>query len=69
MHLRVNLGCVLGTVAIALLMVSNAANALSIKDNHITLRIGSEHPLFLTYMKKISKLSLLRLKNASGQRG
>ena len=38
---------VLGITAAAL-VVGNSANALSIKDNNITLRMGSGHPPFIT---------------------
>ena len=45
---------VLGITAAAL-VVGNSANALSIKDNNITLRMGSGHPPFITYVKEMSK--------------
>ena len=44
---------VLGITAAAL-VVGNSANALSIKDNNITLRMGSGHPPFITYVKEMS---------------
>ena len=42
-------------VAAAVLAVGSAAHAASIKGNEITLRIGSGHPPFITYVKEVSK--------------
>jgi len=45
----------LGAGALALVMLSGAAGAVSIKGDKITLRIGSGHPPFITYVKEVSK--------------
>lgn len=45
----------LGLVAGAAMTVVGTANAFSIKGNEITLRMGSGHPPFITYVKEMSK--------------
>ncbi len=45
----------LGAGALALVILSGAAGAVSIKGNKITLRMGSGHPPFITYVKEMSK--------------
>jgi len=42
-------------IAIGAMAFANSANALSIKDNNITLRMGSGHPPFINYVKSMSK--------------
>ncbi len=37
------------------------ASALKIKDNHITLRIGSGHPPFITYIKQFKAVLIPRI--------
>jgi len=54
-------GVVSASVA-AVVMMSSAANALSIKGNEITLRMGSGHPPFITYVKQMSKFFAPRVK-------
>ncbi len=46
---------VLGVATATALAFGNTANAISIKDNNITLRMGSGHPPFITYVKEMSK--------------
>ena len=46
---------ILGIAATALLIAANTADAVSIKGNNITLRMGSGHPPFITYVKEMSK--------------
>jgi len=46
---------VLGIAATALMVVAQTAGAVSIKGNNITLRMGSGHPPFITYVKEMSK--------------
>jgi len=45
----------IGATAAAVIAVSGAANALSIKGNEISMRIGSGHAPFITYVKHLSK--------------
>ncbi len=45
----------LGAGALALIMLSVSAGAVSIKGDKITLRMGSGHPPFITYVKEMSK--------------
>jgi TRAP-type C4-dicarboxylate transport system substrate-binding protein len=45
----------LGAGALALVMLSASAGAVSIKGDKITLRMGSGHPPFITYVKEMSK--------------
>ena len=52
----------LGAGALALIMLSGAAGAVSIKGNKITLRMGSGHPPFITYVKEMSKYFAPRVK-------
>jgi C4-dicarboxylate-binding protein DctP len=40
---------------------SQSSEALSIKDNEITLRIGSGHPPFITYIKQFKKVLIPRI--------
>lgn len=54
-------------VAITVLTLGNTAHALSIKGNEITLRIGSGHPPFITYMKKMSKFFIPQVKARVGK--
>ena len=49
-------------VAAAVLAVGSAAHAASIKGNEITLRIGSGHPPFITYVKEVSKFFVPNVK-------
>ncbi|MBL6959228.1 MAG: hypothetical protein ISR52_09620 [Rhodospirillales bacterium] len=44
-----------GVVAGVAMSIGGAANAVSIKGNEITLRMGSGHPPFITYVKEMSK--------------
>ncbi len=53
----------LGASALALVMLSGTASAVSIKGNQITLRIGSGHPPFITYVKEVSKYFAPRVKS------
>jgi TRAP-type C4-dicarboxylate transport system substrate-binding protein len=46
---------VVGATALTALMIGGQANALTIKGNEITLRMGSGHPPFITYVKFMSK--------------
>ena len=52
----------LGAGALALVMLSVSAGAVSIKGNKITLRMGSGHPPFITYVKEMSKYFAPRVK-------
>jgi TRAP-type C4-dicarboxylate transport system substrate-binding protein len=45
----------LGVTAAAAIAVSGAADAVTIKGKDITLRIGSGHPPFITYVKHMGK--------------
>ena len=49
-------------IAAAVLAVGSAAQAASIKGNNITLRIGSGHPPFITYVKEVSKFFVPNVK-------
>ena len=44
-----------GASAAAVVMMSSAANAYSLKGNEITLRMGSGHPPFINYVKFMDK--------------
>ena len=46
---------ILSVAATALMVVAQTAGAVSIKGNDITLRMGSGHPPFITYVKEMSK--------------
>lgn len=46
---------VLGIAAASILALGNTANAVSIKGNDITLRMGSGHPPFIMYVSEMSK--------------
>ena len=48
--------------ALGLVMASGAADAVSIKGDRITLRMGSGHPPFITYVKEMSKYFAPRVK-------
>ncbi len=45
----------IGASAAAVVMMSSAANAYSLKGNEITLRMGSGHPPFINYVKYMDK--------------
>jgi len=49
-------------VAAAVLAVGSAAHAASIKGNEITLRVGSGHAPFITYVKEVSKYFIPNVK-------
>jgi C4-dicarboxylate-binding protein DctP len=51
-----------GLAAAAAVGLAGSANAVSIKDNEITLRMGSGHPPFITYVKEMSKYFAPRVK-------
>lgn len=51
-----------GAAFTAALMVSGAANALTMKGDNITLRMGSGHPPFITYVTQMSKFFAPRVK-------
>lgn len=44
-----------GALAAALVAFSATSEAASIKGNDITMRVGSGHPPFITYVKEVSK--------------
>ncbi len=46
---------VLGIAIASLIALSHSASAVTIKGNDITLRMGSGHPPFITYVKEMSK--------------
>ena len=46
---------ILGLAMTAAIVLGGAADAASIKGNKITLRMGSGHPPFITYVKEMSK--------------
>lgn len=43
------------------LLFGESSHALSIKDNKITIRIGSGHPPFITYIKQFKKVLIPRI--------
>ena len=45
----------IGATAAAVFAFGAAAEAASIKGNEITLRVGSGHPPFITYVKEVAK--------------
>jgi TRAP-type C4-dicarboxylate transport system substrate-binding protein len=51
-----------GAAALAGVMFATSASALTIKGNEITLRMGSGHPPFITYVKQMSKFFAPRVK-------
>ncbi|MEK9678314.1 MAG: hypothetical protein VW169_07995, partial [Rhodospirillaceae bacterium] len=46
---------VAGVVALAVLAVGAQSQAATIKGNEITMRVGSGHAPFITYVKEVSK--------------
>ena len=54
--LSITLLAVFGT-----LLFGQSSHALSIKDNNITIRIGSGHPPFITYIKQFKKVLIPRI--------
>ena len=52
---------------LAAFVFSGPANALKIKDNEITLRLGSGHPPFLTYIKQIKAVFIPRVVERVGK--
>jgi TRAP-type C4-dicarboxylate transport system substrate-binding protein len=46
---------VIGAAAATIVAFSATTHAASVKGNNITLRIGSGHPPFITYVKEVSK--------------
>ena len=46
---------VIGVAAAAVLAFTATAQAAKIKGNEITLRVGSGHPPFITYVKEVAK--------------
>ncbi|MEE9196409.1 MAG: hypothetical protein V3U44_11250 [Alphaproteobacteria bacterium] len=53
---------ILALAAVATAALSTTAGAVRIKDNQITLRMGSGHPPFITYVKEMSKYFAPRVK-------
>lgn len=51
-----------GLAAVVAAGLAGSAGAVSIKDNEITLRMGSGHPPFITYVKEMSKYFAPRVK-------
>ncbi|HUT50571.1 MAG TPA: hypothetical protein VM325_14615 [Alphaproteobacteria bacterium] len=58
----INKAALVGLAAIAAAGIAGSAGAVSIKDNEITLRMGSGHPPFITYVKEMSKFFAPRVK-------
>lgn len=58
---------VLGAVAATAGLLSAPAGALTIKGNEITLRMGSGHPPFITYVKEMSKFFAPRVVERVGK--
>jgi len=46
---------IIGAATAAIIAFSGTAGAVKIKGNEITLRVGSGHPPFITYVKAVSK--------------
>jgi TRAP-type C4-dicarboxylate transport system substrate-binding protein len=51
----------LGAAAVAGLILTGSAQALTIKGNEITLRLGSGHPPFITYIKQLKAVFIPRV--------